>query len=85
MTYQSPAIEADVVANARRRGLALFRVIVLNADERYARLCHHQNANRALARGMAIDMARLEGPREAIVEEIDTATGRVASAFKPEV
>lgn len=83
MNYKSPAIEADVVASARAKGLALFRVIVLHFDE-YLRLTHYLHADRDLARAMACDLARLERPREAIVEEIDTATGCVVSAFRPE-
>ena len=82
MNYKSPAIEADVVANARTKGLALFRVIVLRFDE-YLRLTHYLHADRELARSMASDLARLHGPREAIVEEIDSASGLVISAFKP--
>ncbi|WP_137803371.1 hypothetical protein [Caulobacter sp. 3R27C2-B] len=84
MTYESPAIEQDVVANARRRGHKLFRVIVLDVTGRYGRLTHYQGADRARALANAEAMARSEIRRQAIVEEIDTANGRVVSTFKPE-
>lgn len=85
MTYESPAIEQDVVADARRRGHKLFRVIVLDAAGRYGRLTHYQDADRQSAYTSADMLARLEEPREAMVEEIDTASGRVIATFKPEV
>lgn len=84
MTYQSPALELDVLQSARDRGVALFRVVCRRQDGAYGRLAHYTHAVRQYARQMASDLARAETARGAIVEEIDLVSGRVVEAFKPE-
>lgn len=78
--YTSPPVEPDPVQTARVQGAALFRVIVQRRDGTYGRLCHYFDADPSKALGMALDLARVEAGRGALVERIDPVSAAVVGA-----